>query len=250
MALLEEAASLIAGLTLRFDSADAVLGRIVESGPPIRLAVRGQDLSTVESATESVAAALRLVPEVFNVGTSFENRRAEVRLTIDRPVAAGMGLSPDEIGRQLRQYLGAESATTFRVDTPLYLSTDYSDPFQLSFDPPITHGTGTSQADIEARSYLFCSKYDNGSTPTSPSIKRQSTSPEPPLPIGIGGPCDDSDVRCANDGPNKGVLCNADDAFCDSSVGAGDGDCDACVLTGGVTTADEMFILIGSYFIP
>jgi hypothetical protein len=43
-----------------------------------------------------------------------------------------------------------------------------------------------------------------------------------------------------------GAPC-ATDAACDSSPGAGDGWCDACALTGGVTTEDSMFILIGAY---
>jgi len=139
-----------------------------------------------------------------------------------------------------------EPACVPRGDLPLYLSTDYSDPLQLFFDPPITHTPGAS---VEDRSYLFCSVYDNGSGPGSPSVKRQSTTPEPPLPLQLGGPCDNDETACI-DGPNKGVLCNANDSFCDSSPGAGDGDCDACPVEGGVTTGDEMFILIGSYFIP
>jgi hypothetical protein len=40
-----------------------------------------------------------------------------------------------------------------------------------------------------------------------------------------------------------------DDATCDSSPGAGDGDCDACKITGGESTENEMFLLIGQYFI-
>ena len=54
----------------------------------------------------------------------------------------------------------------------------------------------------------------------------------------------------ANDGPQKGELCNGNDEACDSQPGANDGDCDACPLKGGVTTEDEMFILIGGYFVP
>ncbi len=50
------------------------------------------------------------------------------------------------------------------------------------------------------------------------------------------------------DGPYKGVLCGGNDAFCDSTPGAGDGLCDACPVHGGVTTEDEMFVLLGSYF--
>ena len=52
------------------------------------------------------------------------------------------------------------------------------------------------------------------------------------------------------DGPEKGQLCGGDDSFCDSAPGAGDGDCDACPLLGGLTTEDEMFIFLGGYYIP
>jgi hypothetical protein len=46
--------------------------------------------------------------------------------------------------------------------------------------------------------------------------------------------------------------CNgADDhATCDSSPGAGDGKCDACPITGGPTTEDEMFVLMPWYILP
>ncbi len=143
-----------------------------------------------------------------------------------------------------------EPACVPRGDTPLYLSTEYSDPLQLIFDPPIVHGTGMTQTDEENRTYLYCSLYDNEAGPGSPSVKRQSTSPSPPLPLQLGGPCSDSEVACVNDGPNKGALCNAVDSFCDSSPGAGDGVCDACPVRGGVTTEDEMFILLGGFFVP
>ena len=41
---------------------------------------------------------------------------------------------------------------------------------------------------------------------------------------------------------------SSDDAACDNSPGAGDGDCDACRITGGESTENEMFILLGQYF--
>ena len=48
-----------------------------------------------------------------------------------------------------------------------------------------------------------------------------------------------------------GASCSGenDDRSCDSSSGAGDGQCDACTLTGGVSTEDEMFILLGSLYV-
>ncbi len=132
---------------------------------------------------------------------------------------------------------------------PIYVSANYTDPIQLIYETPVALD---SPIDAE-RTYLYCSQYDNGSTPTSPPVKRRSTSPEPAFifgqPLGPGGPCPDFSVACANEGPTKGNLCNGNDSVCDSSPGAGDGDCDACPVLGGVTTEDEMFIQTGAYYL-
>jgi hypothetical protein len=138
-----------------------------------------------------------------------------------------------------------DAACVPRGDTPIYVSVDYTDPLQLTFDPPVHHPVGSSVAD---RTYLYCSVFDNGSTPSSPAVKRYSTSPEPPLGFPFGGPCPVVETRCI--GFNEGALCSGFESTCESFPGADDGDCDACTLRGGVTTEDEMFILIGNYFIP
>ncbi|MEE8508043.1 MAG: hypothetical protein V3T07_03165, partial [Myxococcota bacterium] len=140
-----------------------------------------------------------------------------------------------------------------------YESTTYSDPLNLFFDPPLAH----DDAAVESRTYLNCSVYDNGATPTSPEVKRQSTSPLPPLgTLGLvlgGGPCNWNTVACLNEGPNQGALCGVDDgsifgarnhSLCHSASGADDGVCDACPVLGGVTTEDEMFAILGDYFFP
>jgi cysteine-rich repeat protein len=128
----------------------------------------------------------------------------------------------------------------------IYRSTDYSDPTNLFFDPPRFHPWGTS---VEERTYLYCATYDNGSTPQSPAVKLQSTSPPPPASIPLGGPCAEQNAYCANEGPSRGLHCAGDDALCDSSPGAGDGRCDACIVYGGVTTEDEMLVLFGDYYV-
>jgi hypothetical protein len=136
----------------------------------------------------------------------------------------------------------------------MYFSTVYNDPLQLAVEPPLQF-TGNA----EERRFLFCSLYDNGSTPTSPPVKRQSTSP--PTPLAFGGPCADADKSCISPNPAKrGQLCasppegaNPDtydpDRFCDSEPGAFDGFCDACPARGGFTTMDEMFIQLGNFFV-
>jgi hypothetical protein len=80
-------------------------------------------------------------------------------------------------------------------------------------------------------------------------VKRRSTSPPPPFSLAPGGPCGDDTVACMS-GPRKGQLCGGDARSCDSAPGAGDGVCDACPLRGGVTTEDEMYILLGTWYVP
>ncbi len=126
---------------------------------------------------------------------------------------------------------------------PIYISTQYNDPVRLKYNPPLS----LTGADSTNRTYKFCALYDNGATDPS-TVKRFSTSPAPPMAIAPGGPCPVSETRCIG-GPHHNQLCNGSNAACDSSVGAGDGDCDACTLRGGVTTEDEMYILLGNFHV-
>ncbi len=126
---------------------------------------------------------------------------------------------------------------------PIYVSTKYDDVVELFFDPPWAFDS----ADAATRTLKYCGTFDNGAQdPTR--VKRQSTSPSPPAPYAPGGPCTDLETRCIG-GPKHNQSCYGNDAACESSPGAGDGDCDACPLRGGVTTEDEMFIFAGSYYL-
>jgi len=132
-------------------------------------------------------------------------------------------------------------------DQLIYVNNEYSDPVQLYPDPP----TALDSPNDADRTYKFCAVFDNGSTPESPSVKRQSTSPIPTPIFGfaLGGPCSDNRVTCMA-GPNQGELCfGQPSSFCDTAPGAGDGECDACPLGGGTTTEDEMFLLLGDYYV-
>jgi hypothetical protein len=130
----------------------------------------------------------------------------------------------------------------------LYTNFIYNDPLVIDYDPPMAMGGKSSLA--EERAVTYCALYDNGfSDPTD--VKMKSTSPPPPLGIPLGGPCKEA-TGCTVG--KVGEACSgtseaAKNASCDSADGAGDGVCDACVLTGGVTTQDEMFLLLGSYFV-
>ncbi len=122
--------------------------------------------------------------------------------------------------------------------TPILLTTNYADPDQVIFDPPLE----LDGDDPASRTLKFCALYDNGfSDPTS--VKRLSTAPPGAMKCGA------SELRCL-DGPQRGQACGGDDRRCDSTPGARDGRCDACPARGWVTADDEMFALIGSYYCP
>jgi len=120
--------------------------------------------------------------------------------------------------------------------TPVLTTTDYANPAQVKFETPVV----LDSDDPLARSYKFCARYDNGAADPS-EVRRRSNAP---LRATV---CKDAEIACLS-GPKKGQKCGGSNAFCDSQPGAGDGVCDACPLRGGVTTDDEMFILLGSYY--
>ncbi len=126
----------------------------------------------------------------------------------------------------------------------LYTNQVYNDPTVVRFDPPREYPDGSASA--SARTLTFCSLYDNGYSDPN-EVKRKSTSP--PTPFGAvapGGPC--RTATACTEG-KVGAPCSGDDSACDTAPGVGDGVCDACVLRGGVTTEDEMFIMMGAFFV-
>ena len=149
------------------------------------------------------------------------------------------------------------------TSTPISVTTQYNDPTQLRFTPPLA----LDDPNPANRTFKFCAIFDNGRTDPS-KVKRNSTSPIPPT-IGTlgggfaGGPClvagsgpftYDLGITCLNQA-KRGQPCEgdapgiqADARKCDSAPGANDGICDACPLGGGVTTEDEMFIPLGNYY--
>jgi hypothetical protein len=143
-----------------------------------------------------------------------------------------------------------------RPDTEAdYVSFDYADPLYqrftgddvLAFDSP----------NPDDRTFRYCAIWDNGDT-TPEEVRRESNKPDAETCNFLSGfaplasqngfdfavcGCDPEDRSCYG-GPNEGMACNGDDSVC----GEG-GICDACPLGGGVTTEEEMFILLGSYYV-
>lgn len=138
---------------------------------------------------------------------------------------------------------------------PDYRSRDYSDPLYQRFSEP--NLPTFPSADPRDRTFRYCSLWDNGAT-NPDEVRRESLKPDAET-------CDFIDTiqnlasnggfqvqgcgcvperRSCFGGPNQGLACGGDDSMC------GDGGiCDACPTGGGVTTEEEMFILLGSHFV-
>ncbi|MGD8317376.1 MAG: hypothetical protein PVH76_06500 [Myxococcales bacterium] len=139
---------------------------------------------------------------------------------------------------------------------PDYVSNDYADPLYQRFSADSTMAFDSSNR--EDRNFVYCAIWDNGES-NPEKVRRESTKPEAETcevveeqfaPFANAAGFGIFTCGCAPDqrscfgGPNQGMSCNGDDAVC----GEG-GTCDACPLGGGVTTEEEMFILLGSYYI-
>jgi len=178
---------------------------------------------------------------------------SEMSMCYEADLDSSDSVSVDEIVTGVSSALNGAPADTQRdpEDSLLYQSMVYNDPIVLRFDPPMEM-PGPGSTDDE-RSFTFCALYDNGFTDPS-EVKLASTSPPPPLMFpGVGGPCSVDERVCA--AGKVGEACSgrtqpARDRSCDTATDSGDGRCDACPLRGGVTTEDEMFLLLGQYFVP
>jgi hypothetical protein len=129
--------------------------------------------------------------------------------------------------------------------TQIYESVLYNDPTKQVFDPPLEFDAESP----EDRTLHFCATFNNGvapdGSPDPETVTRWSRVPESARRT--FGRC--TPVACVAGKVAARCDGEGDDAACDSAPGAGDGWCDACPITGGESTENEMFILLGQYFI-
>lgn len=119
----------------------------------------------------------------------------------------------------------------------IYENYFYADPPVLQFNPPRL----LDDPDPDTRTIEFCATYNNGvdaeGNPDVNTVTRLSRKP-------ARSNC--KPTHCAEGRIAAPCGGRDDHATCDTSPGAGDGMCDACPISPGVTTDDEMFILIGA----
>jgi hypothetical protein len=127
------------------------------------------------------------------------------------------------------------------VGSLLYENFLYNVPLNALFDPPLEFD---SPIEVD-RTLLYCSLYNNGVLPDgSPDVDLVTRASRVPPNAPRFSRC--TPVACAEG--QVGAACS-EDTDCDSSTSSGDGWCDACPIRGGESTENEMFLLIGQYYI-
>ena len=130
---------------------------------------------------------------------------------------------------------------------PDYRSFVYQDPLYQRFDED--NALELDSPEARDRTFRYCAVWDNGATDPQ-KVRKHSGRPDANTCafgdftdfIGQCG-CEPEDRACLG-GPNQGMICNGEDSVC------GDGGvCDACPVWGGVTTEEEMFAVLGAYYV-
>lgn len=120
----------------------------------------------------------------------------------------------------------------------IYETFTYDEPLNKLFEPHLVF----NDPDPATRTLEYCATYNNGvNDDGSPNIDTVTRASRRPL---NARPCEP--IACV--AGNIGASCSGadDNASCDSTPGAGDGWCDACAITSGLTSDDEMFVLLGA----
>ncbi len=103
----------IPGLRLRVTEFSYV--SMATGGAGLELDITGYDLTTADSLTNQVIAAIETIPGIVDIKASREPGKPELQLVIDRQRAALYGLTPYQIGSALRTQIEGEAASQFRL---------------------------------------------------------------------------------------------------------------------------------------
>ena len=120
----------------------------------------------------------------------------------------------------------------------VYESFDYNDPEYRRYDPWLEFKSA-SEAE---RTLEYCATFNNGlKKDDSPDVELVTRASRMPKQTSC------TPVACV--AGKVAATCKVD-SDCDSTPGAADGECDACPITAGQTTENEMFVMMPWYVLP
>ncbi len=86
------------------------------SEDPISIAVKGDDLDTLDQLSTEIAERVSQVEGAREIETSFSERRPELQIRLDRERAAALGVTTNQVASAVRMALEGRVATRYRLE--------------------------------------------------------------------------------------------------------------------------------------
>ena len=80
---------------------------------PVQAVIQGPDYETLTQWTDKLIAYARKNPGLVNLDTDYQERKPQIRVSVDRSRAAELGVSLESIGRTVETMMGSRIVTTF-----------------------------------------------------------------------------------------------------------------------------------------
>jgi HAE1 family hydrophobic/amphiphilic exporter-1 len=106
------AVSSLSNVEVSWELGTSVLSRAIgTTGPPVQVEISGQSVEDLRKCAEEVLGRLRKLPELWNVGSSFEGGSPEVHVVLNRALCDGLGIDLDGLTRILETALDGREVT-------------------------------------------------------------------------------------------------------------------------------------------
>ena len=100
----------------------------IQDGPPsagVEISIGGPDYQDIRQVSQELVASLVGVEGIINLESDIAQAREEISIEVDPAAAASIGLTTQQVGFQLSQFLVGRSVTTINIDgqeTAVFLS--------------------------------------------------------------------------------------------------------------------------------
>jgi HAE1 family hydrophobic/amphiphilic exporter-1 len=91
-----------------------------QSNADVQFFVTGPDLTKLANYAEALLAKMKTIPALVDADSTLRNGKPEVRLEIDRPHAADLGVSVADIEQALNTLVAGQTASTFNAGEDQY----------------------------------------------------------------------------------------------------------------------------------
>ncbi|MBT8063047.1 MAG: efflux RND transporter permease subunit [Gammaproteobacteria bacterium] len=83
------------------------------SGIPVEMVLGGPDYDQLKQWRDQMQAAMEAMPELTEVDSDYQERKPQMKISVDRDRAAVLGVSLSNVGRTLETMLGSRIVTTY-----------------------------------------------------------------------------------------------------------------------------------------